>query len=54
MERTVHSTSISWKVNRLNREDVTLYKLLEEFTLQKVERLLSELLDENENVTTLS
>ena len=40
-------TSISWKVDRLDKKDVALYKYLKKFILQDVERLLSELLDRN-------
>ena len=43
----IHSTSMSWKVDGLDRKNVALYKYLKEFILQEVERLLSELLDRN-------
>ncbi len=43
-------TSMNWKVDRLDKEDVGLYKHLEEFISQEVERLLPELLDGNEKL----
>ena len=50
MERTIHLTSMSWKVDGLDREDFALYKHLEEFILQEVERLLHKLLDGTEKL----
>ena len=39
---------MSWKVDGLDKEDVGLYKHLEEFISHEVERLLPELLDGKE------
>jgi len=41
---------MSWKVDRLDKEDISLYEHLEEFISQDVERLLPELLNGNEKL----